>query len=351
MNAMVMVAELVEVVLGVDTHRDSHTVVAASSLGAALGEVTVPADAGGYAAALAFAAEHGSLRCWAIEGVNSYGAGLARFLQSHQELVVEVDRPHRPARRNGAKSDPIDALRAARDVLARGELGSPRTGQERAILARRMAARRSAVDAAVVAQQQLRALVITGPDPLRARLAGLTTCQLIARASQLRARAGDDHDTRDAITTLQCLAQRVRSLQAEAHRHELEIHRIVASWRPDLLAVAGVGPIVAATILCAWSHPGRCRNDGAFAMLAGTAPIPASSGHTDRHRLNRSGDRQLNRAIHTIMLSRLSHDPTTQAYRDRRQTEGKTKREAHRCLKRYITRELYRLLEHPLDRT
>ena len=121
--------------------------------------------------------------------------------------------------------------------------------------------------------------------------------------------------------------------------------RSCASWRPDLLELTGVGPIVAATVLAAWSHPGRCRDDAAFAMLAGAAPIPASSGKTVRYRLNRSGDRQLNRALHTIALSRLRHDPATRAYADRRRAEGKTDREIKRCLKRYIARQLYRQLE------
>jgi transposase len=148
-----------------------------------------------------------------------------------------------------------------------------------------------------------------------------------------------------AMTTLKAIARRVQALEDEAAEHEKAIRKIVSGWRPDLLALTGVGPIVAATVLAAWSHAGRCRNDAAFAMLAGTAPIPASSGKTVRHRLNRSGDRQLNRAIYTVVITRLRLDPTTRSYAERRRAEGKTGREIRRCLGRYVTRRLYRQLE------
>ena len=151
-----------------------------------------------------------------------------------------------------------------------------------------------------------------------------------------------------ALTVLRDLARRIHALQTEAVGHEQAIRTIVRAWRPDLLELPGVGPIVAATVLAAWSHPGRCRDDAAFAMLAGAAPIPASSGKTVRYRLNRSGDRQLNRALHTVVLARLQRDERTRAYADRRRAEGRTDREIKRCLKRYIARELYRRLESPL---
>lgn len=156
-----------------------------------------------------------------------------------------------------------------------------------------------------------------------------------------------DLDTRTYAETIRQLARRVEAMQDEAAAHEKAILAIVRSWRPDLLDQPGIGPIVAATVLCAWSHPGRCRNDAAFANLAGVAPIPASSGLTTRHRLNRCGDRQLNRALHTIVLSRLRYDPATRAYAQRRRAEGRTDRDIKRCLKRYIARQLYRQLENP----
>ena len=193
------------------------------------------------------------------------------------------------------------------------------------------------------------ALVITAPEVVRARFRGQSTRVMLATAARLRPTAASgDIEIITALTVLRHLARRVRFLAAEAVEHETAIRTIVRSWRPDLLELTGVGPIVAATVLTAWSHPGRCRDDAAFAMLAGAAPIPASSGKTVRYRLNRSGDRQLNRALHTVTLSRLQHDERTRAYADRRRTQGKTDREIKRCLKRYIARELYRRLETPL---
>jgi transposase len=346
---MSMLAELVEVVIGVDTHKDTHTAaVLDARTGAVLARATVGADPDGYAAVVELAEAHSGLRAWAMEGTGGYGAGLARHLAEHGELVVELDRPKRPARRAGAKSDPIDAERAARDALARTRLATPKTGPQRAALQLRLTARRAAVAAAGDAQRQLHALVTTAPEPVRARFRGRSTRAMITTAAGLRPTQADgDIEVITALTVLRDLARRIRFLETEAAGHEADIRTLVRSWRPDLLELTGVGPIVAATVLTAWSHPGRCRDDAAFAMLAGTAPIPASSGKTVRHRLNRSGDRQLNRALHTIALCRLQRDPRTRAYADRRRAQGKTDREINRCLKRYIARELYRHLETP----
>jgi transposase len=346
---MSMLAELVEVVIGVDTHSETHTAaVVDARTGGVLARATVPADPDGYAELVALAEQHSGLRAWAVEGAGGYGAGLARHLADAEEMVVELDRPKRPARRAGAKSDPIDAERAARDALARTRLAQPKTGAERAALQLRLTARRAAVEAATAGQRQLLAMVITAPEPVRARFRGQSTRAMITTAAALRPGASSgDVETVTALTVLRDLARRIRFLEAEALDHEKAIRAIVRSWRPDLLDLTGVGPIVAATVLTAWSHPGRCRDDAAFAMLAGTAPIPASSGKTVRYRLNRSGDRQLNRALHTVVLSRLQRDERTRAYADRRRAQGKTDREIKRCLKRYIARELYRRLESP----
>ncbi|SSC22114.1 Transposase, IS116/IS110/IS902 [Klenkia terrae] len=344
---MSMLAELVEVVIGVDTHSQTHTAaVVEVATGGVLARATVPADPDGYAELLALAEQHPGLRAWAMEGAGGYGAGLARHLAEVGEWVVELDRPKRPARRAGAKSDPIDAERAARDALARTQLAAPKTGPERAALQMRLTARRMAVQAATDAGRQLLAMVITAPEVVRARFRGQSTRTMITTAAALRPGASSGAiDVLTALTVLRDLARRVRFLEAEALEHEKAIRAVVRSWRPDLLEVSGVGPIVAATVLTAWSHPGRCRSDAAFAMLAGTAPIPASSGKTVRYRLNRSGDRQLNRALHTVALSRLQRDERTRAYADRRRAQGKTDREIKRCLKRYIARELFRRLE------
>jgi transposase len=342
-----MLAELVEVVIGVDTHKHTHTAaVVATSTGAVLAQTTVTADPVGYNDLLELAAQHAGVRAWAMEGSGGYGAGLAAHLAERQELVVELDRPARPARRAGAKSDPIDAVRAARDALARTHLAQPRTGPERAALQVLLTTRQAAVQAAADGQRQLHALVITAPEQVRARFRGLSTRRMLAVALQLRPAhyAGQVH-VFTAMSSLKAIARRVRVLEDEAAEHEKAIRAIVTAWRPDLLTLTGVGPIVAATVLAAWSHSGRCRDDAAFAMLAGTAPIPASSGKTVRHRLNRSGDRQLNRAVYTIVITRLRLDPATRAYAERRRAQGRTDREIRRCLARYVTRQLYRQLE------
>jgi transposase len=346
---MSMLAELVEVVIGVDTHSQTHTAaVLDARTGAVLARATVTADPDGYAELVTLAEEHSGLRAWAMEGTGGYGAGLARHLAAGEEMVVELDQPKRPARRAGAKSDPIDAERAAREALARTRLAQPKTGAERAALQMRLTARRAAVEAASTGQRQLLAMVITAPEPVRARFRGQTTRAMITTAARLRPGASSaDVEVLTALTVLHGLARRIRFLEAEALDHEKAIRAIVRTWRPDLLGLTGVGPIVAATVLAAWSHRGRCRDDAAFAMLAGAAPIPASSGKTVRYRLNRSGDRQLNRALHTVVLTRLQRDERTRAYADRRRAEGRTDREIKRCLKRYIARELYRRLESP----
>ena len=167
----------------------------------------------------------------------------------------------------------------------------------------------------------------------------------MAACARLRVQASWDVETATTAATLRSLARRIRELTAEAADHRQAILVLVRAWRPDLLTRTGVGPIVAATVLCAWSHPGRCRTDAAFAMLGGAAPIPASSGQTVRVRLNRSGDRQLNQALYTVVLTRLRTDPATRAYAQRRRAQGKTNREIKRCLVRYVARQLYRLLE------
>jgi transposase len=339
---------VVEVVIGVDTHVHTHSAAAVDArTGGVVGEITVEATTDGYARLVEFADEHAALRAWAIEGTGGHGAGLTRHLERRREVVIELDRPERAARRHGAKSDPLDAIRAAREALSRPRLGAPRRGGDRQALSVLLAARRSAVDAATLAQQQVFSLVIAAPEPIRERFRGQKLPAMITTAASLRIHAGWDVETTTTVTTLRTLARRARVLAAEAADHEKAISTIVRSWRPDLLQQLGIGPIVAATVLCAWSHPGRIHSEAAFAMLAGVAPIPANSGQvTTRYRLNRYGDRQLNRALHTIVLSRIRYDPTTRAYVDRRTSQGKTPREIKRCLKRYIARDLYRLLEH-----
>jgi transposase len=347
MTSLTDLREVVDVVIGVDTHVHTHSAaVVDARAGGVLDEITVEATADGYAQLVEFADQHPVLRVWAIEGTGGHGAGLTRHLERREEVVVELDRPERAKRRNGAKSDPLDAVRAAREALSRTKLGTPRQGGDRQSLSVLLAARRSAVTACTKAQQQLFSLVIAAPEPIRARFRGQKLPAMLKSAVQLRVHPSWDLETTTTVTTLRSLARRVQALYAEAAEHEKAIRAIVRSWRPDLLAQKGVGPIVAATVLCAWSHAGRIHSEAAFAMLAGAAPIPANSGQvTTRHRLNRYGDRQLNRALHTIVLSRIRYDQTTRHYVARRTTEGKSSREIKRCLKRYVARDLYRLLE------
>ncbi|MCP3975341.1 MAG: IS110 family transposase, partial [bacterium] len=335
------------VVIGVDTHKHTHTAaVVQAATGAEVENDTLPANHDGYLELVAMADRHSPLRVWAIEGTGGYGTGLARHLIELGEVVIELDRPNRPARRQGAKSDPLDAVRAAREALARKHLAQPRNRGQRAALSVLITVRAMAVQATGDAQRQLQSLIVSAPEHLRQRFTGMTTHAIVTSASKLRINTSWDLESRVTAQALRAVAQRSQHLQNEAATHERQIMTIVRDWRPDLLEKRGVGPIVAANVLCAWSHQGRCRNEAAFASLSGTAPIPASSGLTTKHRLNRSGDRQLNRALHVIALARLRTDPATRAYADRRRSEGKTDREIRRCLKRYIARQLFKQLEN-----
>jgi transposase len=341
-----MLADQVDVVIGVDTHKHSNTAaVVLAATGGVLAEVTVSTDNEGHEALFGMATNHGGFRVWAIEGTGSYGAGLTRFLRERGEWIVELDRPNRTDRRGGKKTDPLDAVRTAREALSRPDLGEPRSAGDRNALSVLLAARRSAVDARSVAQRQMHALIVAAPESLRDRFRQKTTHQIVVSAARLRVSTHHDTETRTTIGVLRSLARRVLELEAESSTHEREITSIVRSWRPDLLEERGVGPIVAATLLCSWSHPGRFRSEGAFASLAGVSPIPASSGMTVRHRLNRRGDRQLNRALHVVVINRVRHDDATRAYVERRRAEGKSDREIKRCLKRYVARQLFRQLE------
>lgn len=344
---MTMLADTVDFVIGVDTHRDTHTASIVTALsGAATGEITCATTPAGLAELVAFADRHPGRRAWAVEGTASYGVGLLRVLHERGEQVIETERPHRTNRRRG-KSDSIDATKGAREALGAEHPAEPRARGDRAALAALLVARQSAVDAAGVARRQLRAFIVTAPNNVRSRFAGLGRRKIVTVAEHLRTHPSHDTETRTAITVMRALARRIRALDTEADSHEHAIKELVTAWRPDLLDQLGVGPIVAATILCAWSHPGRFRSDAAFASLAGTAPLPASSGLRTRHRLNRSGDRDLNRVLYTIAISRLHYDPATRAYAERRTAEGKTGPEIRRCLQRYIARNIYRLLETP----
>jgi transposase len=344
---MGMLAEHADHVIGVDTHRDAHSAAAiATRTGAVAAQTTVAADAFGYKRLLRFARRHaGGRRVWAIESSGSFGAGLTTFLLAQGEWVVEVDRPKRASRRNGAKSDELDAIRAAREALEREHLAQPRARGDREAVRVLLITRRGAMRARTKAINHLKALVVTAREELRHQLRNTPTDELVYRCARLRTLPSHSAEHRATVLALRHTARRILALEAEANDLESELEQLVKQTVPELLAELGVGPISAAQLYCSWSHRGRLRDDGAFAMLGGSAPIPASSGQTIRYRLNRAGDRQLNCALHTIVLTRLQHDPATRAYAARRLAEGKTPREIKRCLKRYVARQLFRILE------
>jgi transposase len=343
-----MLADEVDYVIGVDTHRDQHTLaVVVAPTGAVLAETVVPANRAGYARALRFAGRHASgVRAWAIEGAGHYGAGLARDLADRGEAVLEVGRHARVERRLRGKDDPLDAIRAARAGLAAETLALPRAGQRQEALRVLLLARRSAVDVRRVALVQLRSVIVTAPESLREELRRLSVTKLILRCSRFRRSGSRTADELAVVLALRSLARRIEAATTEADELEREIRQHVLALVPELLDEPGVGPIVAAQLIVSWSHKDRVRSEAAFARLAGVAPLPASSGQTIRHRLSRGGDRQLNRALHTVILHRRQHDAATRSYIARRVGEGKTTREATRCLKRYLARHLYRVMQN-----
>ena len=327
-----MLADQLDYVVGVDPHRDSHALAVVQVVsGAVVFEAAVVASSDGYAHALQLADRHApGRRAFAVEGTGSFGAGLTRFLTGRGERVLEVSRLRRE-RRSGGKSDALDAVRAARSVLAQQRAATPRAGGERQALQALVAAREGAVNARRAGLCQLRDLLITTPEPLRAELRPLTRARLLQRLAATRP------DGR----------RRVLQLTDEERELAREIETLTRKLAPQLLDQPGVGPHAAAQLVLSWSHQGRITSEAAFARLAGAAPIPASSGQTIRNRLDRSGDRKLNRALHMILVTRKRSHPATISYIERRLAEGKTRRETNRCLKRYLARSLYRLLEHP----
>ena len=338
-----MLADELDYVVGVDTHRDEHVVaVVAAATGAGLARQAVRANAGGYLAALRFARQTaGGARVWAIEGTGSYGAGLARYLAGRGERVLEISRTPRAERRLRGKDDSLDAARTARAALASETFALPRSGERREALRLLLIARGSAVDVRREALAQLRGVIVTAPDRPREDLRGLPVGRLLERCSRFRRSSSASADELATRLVLRSLARRIEAATSEAAELERELLGHVRALAPGLLDEPGAGLIVA------WSHRGRLRSEAAFARLAGVAPIPASLGQTIRHRLSRGGDRQLNCALHTVILHRRQHDPATKDYIARRISEGKTRRDATRLLKRYLARSLYRLLENP----
>lgn len=340
----------VQVTGGVDTHKDTHTAAAVDSAGRVLGSAQFPATGAGYAALLRWLQTFGSLVLVGIEGTGAYGAGLARYLSGEGITLVEIDRPDRKARRWQGKSDPVDAEAAARTALAQHRTGVPKTRDGRVEALRNLrVARRSAIAARADAQRRIKALIITAPEAMRERLRGLKNRELIevcATASPDPATVGDPATA--TTFALRALARRHQQLSAEITDLDALIEPLVTAISPALLELNGVGADVAGQLLVTvGDNPHRLRSQAAFAMLCGVAPLPASSGRTHRHRLNRGGDRQANAALHRIIICRLRWDPRTRAYMQRRTKEGMSKPEIIRCLKRYVAREIYKIICPP----
>jgi transposase len=334
------------VTVGVDTHLDSHVAVAVDDLGRRLGEMYVPTTESGYAKLLGWAQRLGKPKAFGIEGAGSFGAGLSRFLRKSGVEVLEVGRPKRRDQHRSGKSDPIDAELAARAVLAGTTIGGAKDTEGTVEMIRVLrAARRSAVKARAQAAKQLKGMLVTAPENLRAELRGLSTAKLVRRSAGFR--PGDLPGEVASATkfALRSIARRYQALSEEIRELDGHLGRLVTETAPALVAVNGVGIDTAATLLVAVGQdPKRLKSEAAFAHMCGVAPIPASSGKVVRYRLNRRGNRDANRALHVVATERMSRDERTQAYLEKRTAEGKSKRETMRCLKRYIARELYGVL-------
>jgi len=283
-------------------------------------------------------------RVWALEGTGSFAAGLVVNLLEAGKAVVEVGSLKRA---RGAKNDRIDAIRAARQAIARDEQGAPRAGGLREALRMVFACREGVVVSRTKAINELKSLIVVAPEQLRAELRGRTLQVQLTRIEQLPTPTTAPVEHRLSVLTLQSIAARIRFLSAQLAELDPQLLELITQHPagPALLAQAGVGPVVAAQLLISWSHPGRVRSEAAFASLARVAPLEVSSGQRSRHRLNRGGDRALNRALHTVATTRMRCHPETRAYETRRNAEGKTHRDVRRSVKRALPRRLYRTIE------
>jgi transposase len=333
------------VIGGVDTHGDTHHAAVIDSLGRHLADREFPTTRAGYRSLESWLRSHGTVTAIGIEGTGAYGAELARALTRSGLTVLEVDRPDRKTRRLRGKSDPIDAYAAASAVAAGRATGTPKTrdGITEAIRALRVP-RRSAVKARTQAINQARQLLVTAPESVRAPLRKRSWRDLARACAKLR--PADLSDPVGATkTALRHLGRRILTLSDEIEELNTALADLTARTAPDLLGLKGVGPDVAGQLLATTGdNPERLRSEAAFAHLCGVAPIPASTGRRDRHRLNRGADRAANHALHTIVLTRMRWDPRTRAYVERRTQQGLSKKDIMRCLKRYVAREVYKTI-------
>jgi transposase len=332
---------------GVDTHSATHHAAVIDSHGRLLDDAEFPATLAGYAAMLTWMRSKGRLGQVGVEGTGAYGAGLTRYLHEQNVEVLEVPRPDRRIRRQRGKSDPIDAEAAARTVLAGKASGAPKLadGPIEAVRVLRVA-RLGAVKAKTAAINTLRAMLITAPDSLRSQLHGLSAAQLLAACARLQPDLANLADpVQAAKTALRSLAIRAQHLEVETRALRKQLDQLTQEVAPATTAVFGLGPdTVSALLVTIGDNPDRLRSEAAFAHLCGVAPIPASSGKTNRHRLHRGGDRTGNSALHIATVVRLRYDPRSRAYADRRTTQGLSMPEIIRCQKRYLAREVFHAL-------
>ncbi len=321
---------------GVDTHKHVHVAAVVNHLGTEIGTRSFATTTAGYEELLRWLRSQGSLGRVGIEGTGSWGAGLTRHLTRAGVAVVEINRPNRQARRRDGKSDPLDAISAARAALGGLGAGTPKTtnGPVEAIRMLRIA-RRSAVTSRTRTMNQIRAVTDTAPDQIRSRYRHLTPVKLTKTISATRPGNELTDPAVAATWALRSLGRRWQFLTAQLAELDTQLETLVGSTAPNLLAVHCIGVDTAGALLvAAGDNPGRLTSEASFAALAGVNPLPASSGRTQRHRLNRSGNRDANNALWRIAIARMAHDERTRTYVQRRTTEGLSKREIIRCLKR-----------------
>lgn len=352
---MTTVADVVDAVVGGDTHADSHTLQIALPSSVELSTETFPNTAAGFAAAICWIVEHapGPRVVVGLEGTRSYGVALERALTGAGFSVVEVERPDKGDRRGRGKSDEIDARHAVLRVLAMdaGRLPTPRADGDREALRILLVARRDLVTGRTAHANMLTALLRGGDDDDRDLIGAWSRTRL---EQVTRRRVLERHTREQAVRRTEAtrLARAILAADTELNANKAQLTAIVGDLAPGLVDRIGIGPVSAAQALVSFSHPGRVHSEASFASLAGASPVEASSGRVVRHRLNRGGDRALNRALHDIAKTRMRHDPRTITYLERRRAEGLSDREIRRCLKRYIARELFRTLTPaPLDNT
>lgn len=337
-----------EVILGVDTHKDVHAAAVVTVLGVVLDGRAFPTTADGYRQLVAWARSFGALRRAGVECTGSYGAALTRYLNAEGIEVIEVNQPDKANRRRKGKTDAIDAQAAARAVLSGRAEATAKTGDGPVEMVRLFKlAKNSATKSRTQAINQLKAVLIVAEPDLRESLTGLSNVRLIRRCAELAPAQGIGPD-QAARHALRVLARRIRYLNEEIEDLTQRITAAVHQAAPDLLEVWGVGPDTAADLLIsAGDNPNRLAHESSFAALCGVSPVEASSGKTNRRRLNRGGDRQANAALYRIVITRLRWDPRSRDYLERRMAQGKTRREAIRCLKRYVAREIYHHIATP----